>query len=114
KNTADRLRKEQDAQLVQEAFAKKIRDDARARLNSENLELDIRKLEEETLGHDTRRRDLERRAKGNVLRLQRIRADSSVAEHLQRESVIRIGTASGESRIQERTLVRQVSDRLET
>lgn len=112
--TADRITQEREAQLTQESKAKKVREEARARLGTDNLELDIRKLEEEILSHDVHRRDLERRAATNRLRLERIRADRSVAEHLQREGVPRLATASGESRIQESLLVKQVSDRLET
>lgn len=112
--TEERLKKEREGQLGEEATARKIRDDGRARLGTENLELDIRKLEEEILSHDTHRRDLERRAATNRLKLERIRADRSVAEHLQREGVPRLATASGESRIQDSPLVKQVSDRLET
>lgn len=113
KRTAERLSREKELQLEKETLAKKIRDDARARLNSDNLELDIRKLEEETLSHDSHRRDLERRSATNRLRLERIRSDRTVAEHLQREGIPRLGTASGESRIQESTLVKQVGERLE-
>jgi capsular exopolysaccharide synthesis family protein len=113
-NTTDRLRKERDAQYAEEAVVKKIRDDGRLRYGSENLELDVRKLEEEVFSHDSHRRDLERKSATNKLRLERIRSDRSVAEHLQREGVFRLATASGESRIQESLLVKQVSDRLET
>lgn len=111
--TTDRLRKERDAQFAEELAARKIRDDARARFGSENLDLDVRKLEEETVSHESRRRDLERRAATNRLRLERIKSDRSVAEHLQREGVPRLATASGESRIQESPLVKQVGERLE-
>jgi capsular exopolysaccharide synthesis family protein len=113
-NTAERLRKERDAQHAEELVGRRIRDDARVRFGSENLELDVRKLEEEVLSHDVHRRDLERRGATNRLKLERIRSDRSVAEHLQREGVPRLATASGESRIQESTLVKQVSDRLES
>ncbi|MBI3857411.1 MAG: polysaccharide biosynthesis tyrosine autokinase [Planctomycetes bacterium] len=113
KGTSDRLLQERDTQAKTESEVRKIRDDARLRLNTENIELDVRKLEEETLSHDTHRRDLERRAASNRLRLERIRDDRSVAEHLQREGVPRLGTASGESRIQESQVVKQVSERLE-
>jgi len=113
-NTAENLRKERDAQQAEEASARKLRDGARARLGSDNLELDVRKLEEETLSHDSHRRDLERRGATNLLKLERIRSDRSVAEHLQREGVPRLATASGESRIQESPVVKQVSDRLES
>jgi len=112
-DTGKNLQKERDTQAALEADARKIRDDARGRLNSDNVELDVRKLEEEILSHDTHRRDLERRSATNRLRLERIRSDRSVAEHLQREGVFRLGTASGESRIQESPLVKQVGDRLE-
>jgi protein-tyrosine kinase len=114
KDTSDRLRKERDAERTEEADIRKIREEARARLGSENLEIDVRKLEEETLSHDSHRRDLDRRGKTNLLRLERIRSDRSVAEHLQREGVPRLATASGESRIQESTIVKQVGERLET
>jgi polysaccharide biosynthesis transport protein len=113
RRTAARLAREKENQLEKETLAKKIRDDARVRLNSDNLELDIRKLEEETLSHDSHRRDLERRSATNRLRLERIRSDRTVAEHLQREGIPRLGTASGESRIQESTAVKQVAERLE-
>jgi len=113
-NTTDRLRKERDTQFSEEALVRKIRDDARLRYASENLELDVRKLEEEVYAHDSRRRDLERKTSTNKLRLERIRSDRSVAEHLQRESVFRLATASGESRITESSVVKQVSDRLES
>ncbi|MBV8880397.1 MAG: polysaccharide biosynthesis tyrosine autokinase [Planctomycetaceae bacterium] len=112
--TTDRLRKERDTQLGEESNAKKVRDDARARYGAENLDLDVRKLEEETVSHDSHRRDLERRQATNRLRLERIKADRSVAEHLQREGVFRLATASGESRVQDSPLVKQVSERLET
>jgi len=112
-DTGKNLQKERDTQSALEADVRKIRDDARGRLNSDNVELDVRKLEEEILSHETHRRDLERRSATNRLRLERIRSDRSVAEHLQREGVFRLGTASGESRIQESPLVKQVSDRLE-
>ena len=112
-DTAQNLQKERDTQAALEADVRKIREDARGRLSSDNVELDVRKLEEEILSHDTHRRDLERRSATNRLRLERIRSDRSVAEHLQREGVFRLGTASGESRIQESPLVKQVSDRLE-
>ena len=112
--TTDRLRKERESQLGNEAAARRIRDDARARYATDNLDLDVRKLEEESVGHESRRRDLERRAATNRLRLERIKADRSVAEHLQREGVPRLATASGESRIQESPLVKQVGERLET
>lgn len=112
-DTGKNLQKERDTQSALEADARKIREDARGRLNSDNVELDVRKLEEEILSHDTHRRDLERRSATNRLRLERIRSDRTVAEHLQREGVFRLGTASGESRIQESPLVKQVSDRLE-
>ncbi|RPH40853.1 MAG: hypothetical protein EHM91_10645, partial [Planctomycetota bacterium] len=114
KKTAERFAQERDAQLQKETSAKKVRDDARARLNTDNLELDVRKLEEEILSHDSHRRDLERRSATNRLRLERIRSDRTVAEHLQREGIPRLGTASGESRIQDSPLVRQVSERLES
>jgi len=91
-----------------------VREDARARYGSENLDLDVRKLEEEMVSHNSRRRDLERRLATNRLRLERIKADRAVSEHLQREGMPRLATASGESRIQESPLVKQVSDRLET
>jgi len=112
--TTDRLRKERESQLSNEAAGRKLRDDARARYATENLDLDVRKLEEDSVAHESRRRDLERRAATNRLRLERIKADRSVAEHLQREGVPRLATASGESRIQESPLVKQVGDRLET
>jgi capsular exopolysaccharide synthesis family protein len=111
---ADRLRKERDSQSTEETAARRVRDDARARYGSENLELDVRKLEEEIVGHESRRRDLERRTATNRLRLERIKEDRAVAEHLQREGVPRLATASGESRIQDSPKVKQVSDRLET
>jgi capsular exopolysaccharide synthesis family protein len=114
KKTAERLAQEREAQSQKEALAKKVRDDARARLNTDNLELDVRKLEEEVLSHDSHRRDLERRSATNRLRLERIRSDRTVAEHLQREGIPRLGTASGESRIVDSPLVRQVSERLES
>jgi polysaccharide biosynthesis transport protein len=113
RKTAERYAQERDAQLQKETLAKKVRDDARVRLNTDNLELDVRKLEEEILSHDSHRRDLERRTATNRLRLERIRSDRTVAEHLQREGIPRLGTASGESRIQESPLVRQVGERLE-
>jgi capsular exopolysaccharide synthesis family protein len=109
----ERANKEREVLAAEDDKIRKIRDDARARLSSDNLELDVRKLEEEILSHETRRRDLERRGSTNRLRLERIRSDRSVAEHLQREGVPRLGTASGESRIADSPLVRQVSDRLE-
>ncbi|HLY09325.1 MAG TPA: hypothetical protein VKW04_08495, partial [Planctomycetota bacterium] len=112
--TTERLRNERDSQLGEEAAGRKIRDDARARYGAENLDLDVRKLEEEIVSHDSHRRDLERRAATNRLRLERIKSDRSVAEHLQREGVPRLATASGESRIQDSPLVKQVSDRLES
>src|SRR5262249_17165411 len=99
--------------MAEEAIVKRIRDDARARYASENLDLDVRKLEEEVFAHESHRRDLERRASTNRLKLERIREDRSVAEHLQREGVPRLATASGESRIQESPLVKAVSERLE-
>src|SRR5205814_9245009 len=64
--------------------------------------------------NETHRHDLERRGAPNRLLLGRIRSDRSVADHLQREGVPRLATASGESRIQESPIVRQVSDRLES
>jgi capsular exopolysaccharide synthesis family protein len=112
--TSERLQKEHDVLGGEEEKIRKIREDARARLSSDNLEIDVRKLEEEILSHETRRRDLERRGSTNRLRLERIRSDRSVAEHLQREGVPRLATASGESRIADSPLVRQVSDRLES
>jgi capsular exopolysaccharide synthesis family protein len=112
-DTGKNLQKERDSQSQLEADVRKIRDDARTRLNVDNVELDVRKLEEETLSHETHRRDLERRSATNRLRLDRIRSDRSVSEHLQREGVFRLGTASGETRIQESPLVKQVGDRLE-
>jgi capsular exopolysaccharide synthesis family protein len=111
--TALRLQKERDLLAGEDDKIKRIREDGRARLGSENLELDTRKLQEEILSHETRRRDLERRGATNRLRLERIRSDRSVAEHLQREGVFRLATASGESRIVESPAVKQVSDRLE-
>jgi capsular exopolysaccharide synthesis family protein len=111
---SERLQKERDVLAGEDDKIRKIREDARTRLTSDNLELDVRKLEEEILSHETRRRDLERRASTNRLRLERIRSDRSVAEHLQREGVPRLGTASGESRIADSPHVRQVSDRLES
>ncbi|HVE42185.1 MAG TPA: polysaccharide biosynthesis tyrosine autokinase [Planctomycetota bacterium] len=111
--TSERLQKERDVLSGEDDKIRKLREDARARLSSDNLEIDVRKLEEEILSHETRRRDLERRGSTNRLRLERIRSDRSVAEHLQREGVPRLATASGESRIADSPLVRQVSDRLE-
>ncbi len=111
--TSERLQKERDVLSGEDDKIRKIREDARARLSSDNLEIDVRKLEEEILSHETRRRDLERRGSTNRLRLERIRSDRSVAEHLQREGVPRLATASGESRIADSPLVRQVGDRLE-
>lgn len=113
-NTANQLRKERDTRQAEEDAARRIRDDARARFASENLDLDVRKLEEEILSHDSHRRDLDRRGATNRLKLERIRSDRSVAEHLQREGVPRLATASGESRIQESTVVKQVGERLES
>jgi capsular exopolysaccharide synthesis family protein len=112
--TAERLQKERDVLSGEEEKIRKVREDARVRLSSENLEIDVRKIEEEILSHETRRRDLERRSSTNRLRLERIRSDRSVAEHLQREGVPRLATASGESRIADSPHVRQVSDRLES
>ena len=112
--TSDRIQKERDVLSGEEEKIRKVREDARLRLSSENVEIDVRKLEEEILSHETRRRDLERRGSTNRLRLERIRSDRSVAEHLQREGVPRLATASGESRIADSPLVRQVSDRLES
>lgn len=113
KATEKSLLNERETQAQLEADVRKIRDDARARFNADNVELDIRKIQEETLSHESHRRDLERRSATNRLRLERIRSDRTVAEHLQREGVFRLGTASGESRIQESPLVKQVSERLE-
>ncbi len=107
--------REEAAAAAAEAAARKIRDDARSRLGSDNLELEVRKLSEEINAHDTRRRDIERRLNANRLRLERVRADRSVADHLQREGVPRLaGSASVESRLLESALVARLSDRLET
>ena len=111
--TTERLRKERETQMAEENAAHAVRDDARTRYGSENLDLDVRKLEEEIISHDSHRRDLERRAATNRLRFERIKSDRSVAEHLQREGLPRLATASGESRIVENPRVKQVSDRLE-
>jgi capsular exopolysaccharide synthesis family protein len=111
--TTDRLRKERDVQMSEDSGAKALRDDARTRYGSENLDLDVRKLEEEIISHDSHRRDLERRAATNRLRVERIKSDRSVAEHLQREGLPRLATASGETRILENPRVKQVSERLE-
>jgi capsular exopolysaccharide synthesis family protein len=111
--TQKTLLKERDLQGQLEADVRKIRDDARARFNADNVELDVRKLQEETLSHETHRRDLERRGATNRLRLERIRSDRTVSEHLQREGVFRLGSASGETRIQESPVVKQVGERLE-
>src|SRR5436190_322700 len=56
--SSDRLLKERDVLSGEEEKIRKIRDDARARLSSDNVEIDVRKLEEEILSHETRRRDL--------------------------------------------------------
>jgi capsular exopolysaccharide synthesis family protein len=111
--TSKRILKEREALEVEEQKIRRIREDARLRLGSESLEIDVRKLEEEIVSHEAHRRDLERRSSTNRLRLERIRADRSVSEHLQREGVPRLATASGESRIQDNPLVRQVGERLE-
>jgi capsular exopolysaccharide synthesis family protein len=112
--TQERLDKESRIQTDEEAGTRRIRDDARTRLGSENLDLDVRKFEEEVLFHETRRRDLERRAATNRLRIERVLADRSVAEHLQREGIPRLGSASSESRVSESLAVRSLGERLET
>lgn len=112
--TTEHLHEERKAQLDEEALSKKIREDARARLATDNIEIDVRKLEEETLSLDARRRDLEHRAATNRLRLERVRSDRSISEHLQREGIPRLSTASSETRILDNPMVKQVSDRLES
>ncbi len=106
--------KEAADQRAHEQSARRVRDSARASAGSENLDLDVRKLQEDLLAHETRRRELDRRARGNVLRLERVRADRAVTEHIQRETVPRLATASVQARVAENPRVKSVTERLET
>jgi capsular exopolysaccharide synthesis family protein len=108
----DRLIGEQQRiQQEHAAESRRLRDQARARLGVDNLELDVRKLQEDLLAQEGRRRDLERRASANRLRLERVSADRSAVEHLQRETLPR--TASLQVRVSENARVRTLSERLE-
>jgi capsular exopolysaccharide synthesis family protein len=108
KTQIDEQAKVQEKEL---AAARRERDAAKTRLAAESLELDVRKLQEDILGHETRRRDVERRLSTNRLRLERVGADRSAVEHLQREVSPR--TASAQLRIYENPRVRAATERLE-
>jgi capsular exopolysaccharide synthesis family protein len=95
-----------------ELGVEQIRENARTQHGSENLELDVRKLQEEILGHESRRRDLARRTSSNRLQLERVREDRASKEHGDREFVPR--TPSLQLRVAEHPQVRALTDRLES
>ncbi|HXG61807.1 MAG TPA: polysaccharide biosynthesis tyrosine autokinase [Planctomycetota bacterium] len=90
---------------------RRLRAEARARFGSESVEVDFRKLQEDIQGHEVRLRELERRISSTRLRLERLRSDRSVVEHLQRETLPRAATV--QVRIQENPRVRAAVERLE-
>jgi polysaccharide biosynthesis transport protein len=112
--TQARRKQEKDAQDAGESDARREREAARTQQAAEDLELDLRKVNEDLLAHGGRRRDLDRRLASNRLKLERIRSDRSVAEHLQREGVPRLATASAASRVEDNPRVLEVSNRVET
>lgn len=95
-----------------EAAESKVRDHARTAHGTDNLELDLRRLQEDVLSHEARRRDLDRRASANRLKLERIRSDRSAVEHLGREAIPR--TASVQTRVTEHPQVRALAERIES
>ena len=109
----EREAKERGNLQREEAGAKAALDEARVRFGVENLEGDFKKLQEDILGHETRGRDLDRRFATNRLRLERVRNDRSVSEHLQREGAPRLLTASAETRLYDNPRVKGLVERLE-
>ncbi len=112
--TQARRRQEKDAQEGHEREARREREAARNQQASEDLELDVKKINEDLIFHGSRRRELDRRLAANRLKLERIRNDRSVAEHLQREGVPRLATASAATRVEENPRVVSYVDRVET
>ena len=112
--TRSRRQQEREAQELHEREVRREREAARNQQGVEDLELDLKKVHEDLLSHDGRRRELERRLAADRLKLERIRNDRSVAEHLQREGVPRLATASAATRVEDSPRVRQHADRVET
>jgi succinoglycan biosynthesis transport protein ExoP len=111
--TRKRRAQQRDAQDVAEREARREREGARRAYGVEDLELEHRKVNEDLLSHGMRRRDLDRRIAANHLKLERIREDRTVAEHLQREGAPRLATASAASRVEDSVRVRELSKRVE-
>jgi len=112
RNTQKSIDEQVAYQEKQLSLARQERDAAKTRTASENLELDTRKLQEDILGHETRRRDVERRVSTNRLRLERIGSDRTVAEQLQRGDFPR--TPSAQLRVYQNPGVQSATARLET
>lgn len=108
---ARRAQEERRVQQRELDEVRRLRADARARFGSESVEAELRKLQEDVQGHEVRLRELDRRLSSNRLRLERLRSDRSVVEHLQREALPR--TATVQARIQENPRVRAAAERLE-
>lgn len=111
--TQARRRQQKEAQAAAEHESRREREGARRLYGVEELELEHRKVNEDLLSHAGRRRDLDRRIAANRLKLERIREDRTVAEHLQREGVPRLATASAASRVEDSPRVRELSTRVE-
>ncbi len=111
--TQELLAKAGLARSDEEAKAQAIRDEVKSRFDSENLETDVRGSQDEVQRHDARKRELERRMASNRLKMERIRSDRTVTEHLRRDALPRLSTASAQSRVMESPRVRALSDRLE-
>lgn len=95
-----------------EAESARLRDRARIDHRVDDLEIETRRIQEEVLSFDSRKRDLMRKMEVNRLRLSRIRTDRFAAEHARREA-IPIFTASAESRVSENPRVRTLEARIE-
>lgn len=95
-----------------EARISAIREEVRRRFLCDSLELEARKLQEEIVAQESRRRDLDRRASANRLRLERIRQDRSTLEHLEREAVPRV--ASARIRSTEHPEIQSIEEHLES
>ncbi|HEX7899803.1 MAG TPA: CpsD/CapB family tyrosine-protein kinase [Planctomycetota bacterium] len=107
----DRVRPEREAQAVHARDARREREAARGRHGAENLDVDLRAIDEDVVAHEARRRELDRRLAANRLRLDRLRADRGVAEHLRRDSVPR--ATPGSARLDENPRVAAAADRVE-
>lgn len=109
----DRLRREREAQAGHARDARREREAARSRHGSETLGPELRKIAEDILFHEGRRRDLDRRFAANRLRLERLRADRAVAEHLRRDSLPRLSPPLGSARLDENPRVARAAERVE-